>query len=81
MEAASIPAASPLESVETDAADFAAFANRLALGLAAGLIAVLIHGEAGAALEPGPDLARPARVLSRIIGSWEPRNRPATAVA
>jgi len=51
LEAASIPAASPLESVEThacaDAADLAAFANRLALGLAAGLIAVLIHGEAG----------------------------------
>ena len=58
MEAASIPTASArglvtaplatsLESVETDAADLAAFANRLALGLAAGLIAVLIHGEAG----------------------------------
>ena len=41
----------PLESAEpgayADAADVAAFANRLALGLAAGLIAVLIHGEAG----------------------------------
>ncbi len=62
MEAASLPTASarglvtaplavPLESAETrayaDAADVAAFANRLALGLAAGLIAVLIHGEAG----------------------------------
>ena len=58
MEAASLPSASarglvtaPLESAETgayaDAADVAAFANRLALGLAAGLIAVLIHGEAG----------------------------------
>ena len=52
MEAASLPTASarglvtaslapPLES------DIGAFANRLALGLAAGLIAVLIHGEAG----------------------------------
>ena len=41
MEAASIPVATPLES------DIRAFANRLALGLAAGLIAVLIHGEAG----------------------------------
>ena len=29
------------------ATEVAAFANRLALGLAAGLIAVLIHGEAG----------------------------------
>jgi hypothetical protein len=58
LEAASLPSASarglvtaPLESAETaafaDAADVAAFANRLALGLAAGLIAVLIHGEAG----------------------------------
>jgi hypothetical protein len=55
LEAASLPAtasarglvtaplaARPLESGET-----AAFANRLALGLVAGLIAVLIHGEAG----------------------------------
>ena len=42
MEAASLPAAHPLESAEAGA-----FANRLALGLAAGLIAVLIHGEAG----------------------------------
>jgi hypothetical protein len=39
LEAASIPAVAP---------DFAAsFANRLALGIAAGLIAVLVHGEAG----------------------------------
>jgi hypothetical protein len=57
LEAASLPAAtSPLESVETrayaDAADLAAFANRLALGLAAGLIAVLIHGEAGRLSSP-----------------------------
>jgi hypothetical protein len=41
LEAASIPAATPLES------DLGAFLNRLALGLAAGVIAVLIHGEAG----------------------------------
>jgi hypothetical protein len=50
LEAASLPAASPLESdarAYSDAADVAAFANRLALGIAAGLIAVLIHGEAG----------------------------------
>ena len=60
MEAASLPTASarglvtaPLavEPAEArallDAGDAAAFANRLALGLAAGLIAVLIHGEAG----------------------------------
>ena len=54
MEAASIPTASarglvtaPLATRRDDAADLAAFANRLALGLAAGLIAVLIHGEAG----------------------------------
>jgi hypothetical protein len=50
LEAASLPTAVPLESVEPraygNAADVAAFANRLALGLAAGLIAVLIHGEA-----------------------------------
>ena len=50
MEAASIPPASagglvtaplavPLEGAES-------FANRLALGVAAGLIAVLVHGEA-----------------------------------
>ena len=49
MEAASLPAA--IESAEkaalVDAGDAAAFANRLALGLAAGLIAVLIHGETG----------------------------------
>ena len=36
----------PLALASTPA-DVAAFANRLALGLAAGLIAVLIHGEAG----------------------------------
>jgi hypothetical protein len=44
LEAASIPAAArPLES-----ASFAdSVANRLALGIAAGLIAVLVHGEAG----------------------------------
>jgi hypothetical protein len=62
LEAASLPVTAsarglvtaplgPLESVETrayaDATDIATFANRLALGLAAGLIAVLIHGEAG----------------------------------
>jgi hypothetical protein len=62
LEAASLPTASarglvtaplavPLESADAgafvDAADAAAFANRLALGLAAGLIAVLVHGEAG----------------------------------
>jgi hypothetical protein len=42
LEAASIPA-HPLESAQsfTDS-----FTNRLALGIAAGLIAVLIHGEA-----------------------------------
>ena len=48
--AASLPSATALESADagtyTDARDVAAFANRLALGLAAGLIAVLIHGEA-----------------------------------
>ncbi len=38
MEAASIPPAAPLEFAES-------FANRLALGVAAGLIAVLVHGE------------------------------------
>ena len=43
MEAASIPAAVPLDSVESFADSFA---NRLALGVAAGLIAVLVHGEA-----------------------------------
>ncbi len=62
MEAASLPVATAsarglvtaslaLEPAEArglaDAADVAAFANRLALGLAAGLIAVLVHGEAG----------------------------------
>ena len=44
MEAASIPAASvPLESAQSIADSFT---NRLALGIAAGLIAVLVHGEA-----------------------------------
>jgi hypothetical protein len=44
LEAASIPAAaSPLESAPAFADSFA---NRLALGIAAGLIAVLVHGEA-----------------------------------
>jgi hypothetical protein len=55
MEAAGLPTASarglvsaPLDSAEPSAyAHVAAFANRLALGLAAGLVAVLIHGEAG----------------------------------
>jgi hypothetical protein len=41
LEAASLPAATtPLESAEP-------FAGRLALGLVAGLIAVLVPGEAG----------------------------------
>ncbi len=52
MEAASIPAAlpgpeasSPLRSaLESDFAD--SFTNRLALGIAAGVLAVLVHGEA-----------------------------------
>jgi hypothetical protein len=44
LEAASIPAAAvPLDS---RAPSYSDVANRLALGLAAGLIAVLIHGEA-----------------------------------
>jgi len=45
LEAASIPAAAvtPLESAQSFA-DSAA--NRLALGVAAGLLAVLVHGEA-----------------------------------
>ncbi len=49
LEAASLPAAvEPADArALVDARDAAAFANRLALGLAAGLIAVLIHGEAG----------------------------------
>ena len=38
LEAASMP---------HEPVDITGFANRLALGLAAGLIAVLIHGEAG----------------------------------
>jgi hypothetical protein len=48
LEAASLPALDPAETgAYADAGDVAAFANRLALGLAAGLVAVLIHGEAG----------------------------------
>ena len=44
MEAASIPAATtPLESAQAFADSFT---NRLALGVAAGLLAVLVHGEA-----------------------------------
>ena len=44
MEAASIPAAvAPLESAQSYADSVA---NRLALGVAAGLLAVLVHGEA-----------------------------------
>ncbi len=42
MEAASIPTAAP--ALESDFAD--SFANRLALGIAAGVLAVLVHGEA-----------------------------------
>jgi hypothetical protein len=45
LEAASLPAAAT--AVPLESADAADFANRLALGLAAGLIAVLVHGEAG----------------------------------
>jgi hypothetical protein len=45
LEAASIPAAT--HPLATDARPFAdSVANRLALGIAAGLIAVLVHGEA-----------------------------------
>jgi hypothetical protein len=48
MEAAGLPAAIPLEPAEPSAyADAAGFANRFALGLAAGLIAMLIYGEGG----------------------------------
>jgi hypothetical protein len=43
LEAASIPAAHPLDSAPPFAESVA---NRLALGIAAGLIAVLVHGEA-----------------------------------
>jgi hypothetical protein len=43
LEAASIPVASPLESAQSFADSFG---NRLALGIAAGLLAVLVHGEA-----------------------------------
>jgi hypothetical protein len=45
LEAASIPATG--NSLATEARPFAeSVANRLALGLVAGLIAVLVHGEA-----------------------------------
>ena len=52
LEAASIPAAPAsarglVTAPLAQPTDVAGFANRLALGLAAGLIAVLIHGEAG----------------------------------
>jgi hypothetical protein len=55
LEAASIPAATASArglvtappAVPREPIQVAAFANRVALGLAAGLIAVLIHGEAG----------------------------------
>ena len=52
LEAASIPSTASARGLVTaplahEPTDVAAFANRLALGLAAGLIAVLIHGEAG----------------------------------
>jgi hypothetical protein len=52
LEAAGIPTAStgalltPPLAVSREPADVAALANRLALALAAGLIAVFIHGEA-----------------------------------
>jgi hypothetical protein len=61
LEAASIPAAHPLESARPFAESVT---NRLALGIAAGLIAVLVHGEAAAARERGAHVARPARPLS-----------------
>jgi hypothetical protein len=55
LEAASIPAvSSPLESAP-------ALANRLALGIAAGLIAVLVHGEA-------PRLASEALTWRALFG-------------
>ena len=48
MEAASLPAVETAEAPAlVGARDAAAFGSRLALGLAAGLIAVLVHGEAG----------------------------------
>ena len=53
MEAASLPPASTRGLVTAplagplDSGEAAAFASRLALGLAAGLIAVLVPGEAG----------------------------------
>jgi hypothetical protein len=43
LEAASIPAAVSYESAPSYADSFT---NRLALGIAAGLLAVLVHGEA-----------------------------------
>ena len=48
LEAAGIPTASTaaLVTVPRAPADVAALANRLALALAAGLIAVFVHGEA-----------------------------------
>ena len=53
MEAASLPPASARGLVTTPLeSDLGAFANRLALGLAAGLIAVLVHGEAGRLSSP-----------------------------
>ena len=45
MEAASLPTATA--AITHEPTDVAAFVNRFALGLAAGLIAVLVHGEAG----------------------------------
>jgi hypothetical protein len=50
LEAASLPAAASARGLlETD---LGSVANRLALGLAAGLIAMLIHGEAGRLSSP-----------------------------
>jgi hypothetical protein len=45
LEAASIPTASARGLVTAPLESAAPFANRLALGVAAGLIAVLVHGE------------------------------------
>ena len=51
MEAASIPGAVPIEPAERvlrrEQSDAAVVAGRLALGLAAGLVAVLVPGEFG----------------------------------
>jgi hypothetical protein len=51
LEAASLPVAVPIDSAERIATretpDAAHVARRLALGLAAGLVAVLVPGEAG----------------------------------